>query len=113
MRDFALHRVGAKYEIAAVPQITGADILLRARPVRLLYEGFELQHLGFGRNRRSRAQIAIACGGLARQHAQRHDEALRGGDGGRPAQGNETGGIAHDMVGGEDRDNRVGRALRR
>ena len=101
MRDFFEHYIGAKQEIAAVPEESLRDVGAGLFGIRLFNESID-------RKRRAavefhpRTDVAVAGRGVGRRDAERDDRARGSGFGSFPAGVFQRLGIAHDVIGGKD-----------
>ena len=107
-----MHDVGAKEEIAAVPEIAFIHVAGRGGAIRLLDEAFQLQGVLAAADRGAGLDVAVACRGMVRLDSERHDEAF-GSRGGRlAAERDEAGLVLHHMICGQHGHDGVGRAER-
>ncbi len=101
--QFLDHRIGAKEEVAGIPEITRGDIAFGDRARGLFDEGFDARGCGAG-DRRARFDVTIADRRLGRLHAESDDVAEFGRTSGGGADGEKFGLFGYDVVGGEHRD---------
>ena len=69
--DLLQHDVGAKDEIAGVPEITVFDERARTRLVGFLHESLDPAYMGIERERRARMNVAVAGGGMVGRDPER------------------------------------------
>ena len=101
MRDFVEHHIGAKQEIAAVPEKTLRNVGAGLFSIRLFDESLDGKCCA-AVELRSWTYVAVAGRGIGRRDAERDDRAGGSGFGSLPAGVFQRLGIAHDVIGGKD-----------
>ena len=101
MRDFFEHYIGAKQEIAAVPEETLRNVGAGLFGIRLFNESIDRKRRA-AVEFRPRTDVAVAGRGVGRRDAERDDRARGSGFGSFPAGVFQRLGIAHDVIGGKD-----------
>ena len=101
------HDIGAEEEIARIPEVAVGDVALGGCAVRLLDETLELVDIVAFGERGAGLDVAVARRRMIRLDAEGHDVSAARRLGRLAAELHEGRLVAHDMIGGEHRDDRV------